>query len=65
MWPVAIEVGSCRALISKIQTTIDGGLRLTLDLNPDDEKLVSSLMALYARGNRLLQVGILSVGDDE
>ena len=38
-----MEIGACEAIINKIQTTVDGGVRITLDINPDAEEIVKQL----------------------
>ncbi len=38
------ELGSCSAQIYKLQTTIDGGARITLDVGCDARKLIKNLM---------------------
>jgi len=40
------EIGSCQGIINKIQTTLDGGVRLTLDLNPSESDLIKKLFEL-------------------
>lgn len=40
------SLGAALALINKIQTTIDGGFRLTLDLPDSEVGLIKTLMDL-------------------
>ena len=40
------ELGSCQAIINKIATSIDGGIRLTIDLNPESSDLIKALIDL-------------------
>ena len=40
------ELGSCQAIINKMSTTVDGGIRLTIDLNPESSELIKSLIDL-------------------
>lgn len=51
------------AIIKSIKTTIDGGFNLSLDINPDDEKIISSLMRKFAEGEKLLQIGMVAIND--
>ena len=44
------------ALIQKIQTTTDGGFRLTLDFIAGDAELIAKLMAYKALGAQVLKV---------
>lgn len=60
-----VEIGSSRALIQKIQTTIDGGFRLTLDILPQDQEILSKLLKRYALGERIVEVGIIAIDRGE
>lgn len=37
-------IGACMAITNKIQTTVDGGLRLTFDIDQHNVDLVSKLL---------------------
>jgi hypothetical protein len=54
------EVGSCVAIINKIQTTQDGGARLTLDICSEDAEIISKLMKLKLENKELITLGIIS-----
>ncbi len=54
------QLGSCEALISKITTTIDGGIRLTIDLSSDQSELVNKLMDLKLKTDGLCIVAFLT-----
>jgi hypothetical protein len=51
------EIGAAEALIYKVQTLADGGLRVTLDLSAQDISIVQKLMMLFSRGDNLVKVG--------
>jgi hypothetical protein len=51
------ELGAAEALIYKVQTLADGGLRVTLDLSAQDISIVQKLMMLFSRGDNLVKVG--------
>lgn len=57
------EIGSCAAIIKSIKTTIDGGFNISLDINPNDEQLISKLMRKFANGDKLIEIGIVAVND--
>ncbi len=59
------EIGSCRAILNKISTTIDGGFRLTLDALPQDEMILTRLMQRYAKDEKVLEIGIVAVDKSE
>lgn len=52
------EIGSAAAIIQKIQTTVDGGYRLTLDLGADSTALMQSLLMLKGSGSEMIYIGI-------
>jgi len=53
------SLGACNALIYKIQTTVDGGARITLDLNPEDSELLSNLLNKKMRGEPMVYVAFV------
>lgn len=60
-----IEIGSCRAVMNKIQTTTDGSLRLTLDLFPQDRQMVAALLERFAINEKLLEIGIVAIDRED
>lgn len=48
------EIGTALCIINKIQTTIDGGARLTLDLSSESRDLIANLLDLKLAGNELV-----------
>jgi hypothetical protein len=50
-------IGVADALIYKVQTLVDGGLRVTLDLSANDIEIVQKLLLLYSQGDSLIKVG--------
>ena len=59
-----IEIGSCMAIISAISTTRDGGYKLVLEVNPEDQEVINRLMRRYGENKKVLQIGVLGVEDD-
>lgn len=57
----AIEIGSCNAIVKAISTTADGGYKLTLELNPDERKVINKLMDRYGLGKNVIEIGIVGV----
>lgn len=55
------EIGSCSAIVKSISTTADGGYKLTLELNPEDRKVINKLMDRYGIGKNVIQLGIIGV----
>jgi len=58
------EIGSSAAVINKIQTTADGGARITLDIPSHETKIITDLMRLKLENQPLLQIGLVSVRVD-
>jgi hypothetical protein len=56
-----IEIGSCEAILSGVATKVDGSIKVTLEINPNDEMLITRLMRCYLDNERLLTVGFLQV----
>ena len=56
-----VEIGSCSAILSGISTKADGSIKVTLEINPEDQDIISRLMQRFAINEKLLQVGFVSV----
>jgi len=56
-----IEIGSCQAILSGISTKIDGSIKVTLEINPDNQEILSKLLSSFATNEKLLQVAFLKV----
>lgn len=56
-----IEIGSCEAILAGVSTKVDGGVKVTLEINPNDQSLIGKLMNAYLENDRLLTVGFLKV----
>lgn len=59
-----IEIGSCQAILSGISTKIDGSVKIILEINPDNQEILSKLLKSFATNEKLLQVGFLKVLND-
>lgn len=59
------EIGACTAVINKVQTTIDGGFRITLDLESSATFIATQLLEKKLQGQELLEVGFISKEDYE
>lgn len=49
------------ALVNKIQTTIDGGCRITIDVGMEAQPIVSRLMENKMNGEDLVKVAFVEV----
>ena len=60
-----IELGNCDAQIQKIQTTADGGCRITLDIGHDGHALSALLMQKKLRLEDFLHIVVFQRGKNE
>lgn len=51
------EIGAVQAVIHKVQTTIDGGARITLDLGCDSVEVIKKLINIKMQSDSILHVG--------
>jgi hypothetical protein len=49
------EIKPSELLINKIQTTADGGVRVTFDFNPDDSHIIKRLMEKKLVGDDMIK----------
>ena len=59
-----IEVGSCNAILASISTKVDGSLKVTLEINPQDHAVISRLIQRFIENQKLLQVGFIGVNHE-
>jgi hypothetical protein len=55
------EIGSCPAILAGVATKIDGSVKVTLEINPDQQDILSNLLKCFATGEKLLQVAFIQV----
>lgn len=55
------EVGSCAAILSAISTKIDGSIKVSFEINPQDQAIIAKLLQAYTVGDKLFNLGILQV----
>ena len=53
------ELGTCNAIISGISTLKDLSVKLTLEINPEDQNLINRLMKCYLEGDSLVTVAFV------
>lgn len=54
------KIGVCNAIIAGISTKVDGSIKLTLEINPSEQEIISNLLKMWALNKRLVSVGIVS-----
>jgi hypothetical protein len=57
----SFEIGTLTAVINKLQTTADGGARLTLDLSGDECQVIEKLIKHKLSTDGLVTIGIVGV----
>lgn len=55
-------IGSFNAILRGVKTLVDGSVKVELEINPEDEKVISNLIKAYLSNKRLISVGMVSVG---
>jgi hypothetical protein len=55
------ELGACSAILSGISTKVDGSLKITLEVNPDEQKIISNLLNAWSLNKRLMTVAFIQV----
>ena len=51
-----VKLGVCQAIVSSISTQKDKSIKITIDVNPEDQDLVAKLMRIYLEGDQALSV---------
>lgn len=57
----AQALGVCQAIISGISTKVDGSIIIKLEINPDNQEIISALLQKWAINQRLVNIGIVSL----
>ena len=55
----AAELGVCQAILSSINTRVDGSVTIKLEINPQDQVLINRLMNAYLNDEKLLTVAFV------
>jgi len=55
----AAELGVCQAILSSINTRVDGSVTIKLEINPQDQALINRLMNAYLNDEKLLTVAFV------
>ena len=56
-----IEIGSCNAILAGLSTKLDGSIKIILEINPDEQEILSRLLRLFATNDKLMQVAFVQV----
>lgn len=53
------QIGVCNAIIASISTKVDGSIKLSLEINPEEQEVISNLLKAWALNKRLVSVGLV------
>jgi hypothetical protein len=53
------EIGSIEAILSSINTLKDGSVKISFEVNPQDQSVINKLMNSYLMGDKLFTLGIV------
>lgn len=53
------EIGSTEAILSGINTLRDGSVKVSFEINPENIKVINSLMSCFLAGEKLFTLGIV------
>jgi len=57
------EIGSCTAILAGLSTKVDGSIKVSLEINPSEQEILSRLLKLFATNEKLLQVAFIKVDE--
>lgn len=57
------EIGSISAILAGINTLKDGSIKLSFEVNPSEQEVLSRLLKAFANNEKLFQIGIIQVVD--
>lgn len=58
----ANQLGACEAILSGVSTLKDGSVKITLEINPSEDDVITKLIQKYLANERLFTVGFVSEG---
>lgn len=57
------EIGSISAILAGINTKQDGCIKITFEVNPSEQSVLSELLKAFANNEKLFQIGIVQVSE--
>lgn len=58
------EIGTCNAILRGVKTLVDGSIKVELEINPEDQKILSKLMERFAYNKRLLTCAFIGIDNE-
>lgn len=56
-----VVIGTATCIVTGIATTRDGAAKLTLELNPQDSKIITQLMNRFLLNKTVVEIGIVGI----
>jgi hypothetical protein len=58
------EIGTCNAILRGVKTLVDGSIKVELEINPEDQEIISKLIKRFSLNKRLLTVAFIGVENE-
>jgi len=58
---MSIELGSGSAIIKKVETTMDGGAKVTFEFDQTNAKLIQELLRAKLSGDDYVSIGVVKL----
>lgn len=53
------EIGAIQAILSSIKTAVDGSVKITFEVNPDNSDVINRLMSKFLIDQKLFTIAIV------
>lgn len=58
-----VEIGAINAILAGINTLKDGSVKITLEVNPDEQAILNKLLNSYLTNQRLFTVAFIRMDE--
>ena len=60
-----IEIGSCQAILASLSTKVDGSVKVSFEINPDNQEIIFNLIKAFSSNQKLMQLGIFQITESK
>jgi hypothetical protein len=60
-----IEIGSCQAILASLSTKVDGSVKISFEINPDNQEIIFNLIKAFSTNQKLMQLGIFQITESK
>ena len=60
-----IEIGSCQAILASLATKVDGSVKISFEINPDNQEIIFNLIKAFSSNQKLMQLGIFQITESK